>query len=150
MKCPFCEDYCMICRACEGDEEALEELHSLISEDQDQSSGKEEAYEDRNLAVLAYLKSQHELVGEVEYTASEITDLQWSEAPEIGWKEAPDSSDDWVIVWIEDQTGQKSWHVPRDLVEDLDWLEQKHVDWDGHSRKEKNQRIKDFVGISDA
>lgn len=117
---------------------------------ENQSSGKDEAYEDRNLAVLAYLKAVHDWVEEVTYSGYSHTDFSeiWDDEPEYGWKEADDEDDEWVIVWIDDEHGQRSWHMRRELVKDLDWLPKKEVEWDGHTRKEKNNRLRAYIGLN--
>lgn len=126
-----------------------EEIEDKSTKGENQSSGENDAYEDRNLAVLAYLKAVHDWVEEVTYTGHSHIDLSdvWDSEPEYGWKEADDEDDDWVIVWIEDEHGQKAWHIPRELVEDLDWLPKKHVEWDGHTREEKNDRLRAYIGL---
>lgn len=126
------------------------EIENVREREENQSSGEEDAYEDRNLAVLAYLKAVHDWVEEVTYTGHSHTDLSeiWDNEPEYGWKEDDDEDSNWVIVWIEDGHGQRAWHVPRELVEDLNWLPKKHVEWDGHTREEKNDRLRAYIGLS--
>jgi len=65
------------------------------------------------------------------------------------WK--PDDGDDadadeWAILYAWTPEGQVSWHVPRDLAEESN-LPQKNVEWDGHTREEKNERLLSTAGI---
>lgn len=110
------------------------------SDDEDtQSSGIDEAYEDRNLLALAYIKQAHEKKS----LCQRATQIEFK--GDYGWKEAPDEDDSWVIVWAVTQEGQISYHVPRELIEDLEWLPEKDIDWDGHTREEKNDRLRSII-----
>lgn len=52
-----------------------------------------------------------------------------------------------TIVYVELPTGQVSWHIPNSqvhLFRHLDW-KKKGRHWDGHTTKEKHQRIKRLI-----
>lgn len=57
-----------------------------------------------------------------------------------GWCPAPDTDDEWAIVWIYTPFGQLSWHVPREMADELG-PPQAEDEWDGHSTTEKNDRL---------
>lgn len=82
----------------------------------------DEMYEDRNSAVLWALKNHD---------------------GEVGWREH--TFGDFVVVWAETDEGEVSWHVPRELVKDCAWLEEKPKDYDYYSTEEKIQRVKNLV-----
>lgn len=101
-----------------------------------------EVYRDRNALVLAFaeLVNQHRRKG------------FGSGMPVNAWRACwqPDEGDDadadeWAIVYCWLPTGQVSWHVPRELAEEA-YLPRASVEWDGHSRGEKNQRLLSFAG----
>lgn len=91
------------------------------------------AYSERNQFVLQKLE-QYEKLG--------IT---------VGWKindEDPES--DWIVIYVLEQDheffghiGQMGWHVNRNKVdpETMDWLEPVNQEYDGHSDKEKYDRL---------
>jgi len=80
-------------------------------------------YEDRNLLACALAQATY--------------------APS-GWKPDPESPDEWAIVWIETPVGQVSWHVPRDMAEDLA-PPQQGAEYDGYDREVKNDRLADWA-----
>lgn len=89
-----------------------------------QSNSKEDAYLDRNLAVLALAK------------------LARMQGYTMGIQHDP-KTPDWPILYIDLPTGQVSYHLPKDLIEG-EWDE--YVDgWDGHDLEEKRRRISDFI-----
>lgn len=108
---------------------------------ENQSSGEQEAYRDRNLAVLLDLREL--------WSNKEMDDKMdsYSTGVDFGWKEASDEDDDWVIVWRTSPWGQLTWHMPRELVEPLDWLPKKHIEWDYSTREVKNKRIERYIGL---
>lgn len=61
-----------------------------------------------------------------------------------GWKAAPDADDTWAIVWIETSMGQVSWHVPREMAEDLG-PPRCNSEYDGYDRNEKNDRLANWA-----
>jgi len=79
----------------------------------------DEVYEDRNLLACTLANA--------------------TGAP-AGWKPDPESPDEWAIVWIETPNGQVSWHVPRDMAENIAPLKQ-DSDYDGYDREVKNDRL---------
>lgn len=83
----------------------------------------DDVYEDRNLLACAI--------------------AQTTGAP-TGWKPAPDADDDWAIIWIETPMGQVSWHVPREMAEDLG-PPRRDSDYDGYDRQEKNERLAEWA-----
>lgn len=122
----------------------------------EQSSGKDEAYEDRNLAVLSFLKSL-EMQRLTRRDYNDLHDKHYESGTasikdtekNFGWKPAPDEDeDDWAVVWAELPRGQVTWHVPRDMVEDLDWLPKEEIKWDFHTREIKNKRVKSYIGLN--
>jgi len=78
-----------------------------------------EVYEDRNLLACALANA--------------------TGAP-AGWKPDSESPDEWAIVWIETPNGQVSWHVPRDMAENLAPPKQ-DSEYDGYDREVKNDRL---------
>jgi len=60
-----------------------------------------------------------------------------------GWKPDPESPDDWAIVWVETPVDQVSWHVPREMAEDLA-PPQRDSEYDGYDREEKNERLAEW------
>jgi hypothetical protein len=108
---------------------------------ENQSSGEQEAYRDRNLAVLMDLKDlslMKDIDEELEHYSTGVN---------FGWKESPDEDSDWVIVWRTSPWGQITWHMPRELVEPLDWLPKKDLTWDYSTRDIKNKRIERYIGL---
>jgi hypothetical protein len=96
----------------------------------------QEVYEDRNAAVIG-------LATVATYLRSERPTM----AIRACWQ--PDDGDDadadeWAIVYVWLPTGQASWHVPRDLVEDSA-IPRKFAEWDGHDREVKNERVLSFA-----
>ncbi|WP_226006053.1 hypothetical protein [Natrinema salinisoli] len=49
----------------------------------------------------------------------------------------------WPVVFAETPEGQIAWHVPRNELPD--WLKERDVAWDGHSTKEKHERMEQFA-----
>ena len=92
-----------------------------------QETERQELYTDRNLAVLLALKEFQENGGEV------------------GWKEADDTDSDWVIVWAKLPEGQVGWHIPRQDLNCMGWLEKKHIEYDGHTTVDKFQRLINYL-----
>ena len=79
----------------------------------------DDVYEDRNLLACALAQATH--------------------AP-AGWKPDPESPEEWAIVWIETPIGQVSWHVPREMAEDLAGP-QRESEYDDYDRETKNDRL---------
>lgn len=57
-----------------------------------------------------------------------------------GWRPDPESPEEWAIVWVAAPLGQVSWHVPHDMAEKIGPLRY-DVEYDGHDRWTKNQRL---------
>lgn len=90
------------------------------------SQSKEEVYEDRNLLAQVAFRMAKELHYRVRIK---------------------DYGSEWPILYIELPTGQISYHIAR---KDLHLKEQPgFLEWDGHDRKEKNERIVGFVQYKD-
>lgn len=87
----------------------------------------EEAYTDRNQLALAFLKT-----------------LQDKDI-ETGYYNDPDTSEEWRVVYAELPQGQISYHVPTELIEEYDFLEEKEECWDGHTTEEKRDRLEEFI-----
>ncbi len=79
----------------------------------------DEVYDDRNLLACAL--------------------AQATQAP-AGWKPDPENEEEWAIVWIETPVGQVSWHVPREMAEDLA-PPRRDSEYDGYDREVKNDRL---------
>lgn len=78
-------------------------------------------YRDRNLLACALA----ELIG----------------YPMAGWTPAPDDDgEEWAVVFAETPHGQVSWHVPREMAENLVTRNDEYV-YDGHDREVKNDRL---------
>lgn len=120
----------------DGEIKYSEGFKKLQEQEENHTSTDDQVYEDRNLAVLAYLKSQKQLA-----------ESHPNVMAEVGYRDAPNFGDEWVYIWIDRPEGQQSWCVHRKLVENLDWLEKKEIEYDGHDREEKNQRMKDYIGL---
>ncbi|HEB50753.1 MAG TPA: hypothetical protein ENI89_09105 [Desulfobulbus sp.] len=89
-----------------------------------QSNSLEDAYFDRNQAVLVMAR------------------LALALGFKVGLLEDPDEPD-WPVLMIDLPTGQVGYHVPRGEVLG-EWPEYDGT-WDGHSLSEKRRRIKDFL-----
>ena len=91
-----------------------------------ESETKEDAYLDRNLAVLALLKMAH--------------------APPRKVGKGVEK-DGWVPLYLELPEGQVSWHLPVALVKEIFPLyeEMDLIEWDGHDVGEKRERLRRFV-----
>ena len=99
-----------------------------------------EVYEDRNVAVLGflrYLKELDKLAEKSKYV------LDWD--LEVGWRENSKTDDDWVAVCARLPEGQVSWTMKRDSVPD--WMSEVDMDYDGHSVEEKLDRVRDFCDL---
>ncbi len=63
---------------------------------------------------------------------------------EKGWKsEMTRESENWIILYINTDFGQLSWHIPSEELQ-VEWPEVTHT-WDGHSTSEKNKRIENII-----
>ncbi|WP_330633755.1 WDGH domain-containing protein [Halocatena halophila] len=103
----------------EGETHVLVDQYAMGGVDDTEEKAIDEVYEDRNLLACALAQATH--------------------APS-GWKPDPDAPDEWAIVWIETPTGQVSWHVPRDMAEDLA-PPKKDSGYDDYDREVKNNRL---------
>jgi hypothetical protein len=89
-----------------------------------QSNSKQEAYIDRNLAVMALAK------------------LAKQQGYNVGVQQDPNEPD-WPVIMIDLPTGQVGWHIPKkELLGD--WPDYTDL-WDGHSVQQKQQRVKKFI-----
>lgn len=89
-----------------------------------QSSTLDEAYFDRNQAILALAK----LARQQGYT--------------VGLRIDP-AEPGWPVLMIDLPTGQVGWHLPAAEIVG-DWPSYKK-EWDGHSLEEKRERLKQFI-----
>lgn len=89
-----------------------------------ESNTKEEAYLDRNLLAVAFLKL-----------------AEWR-GIRIGRGVAKDG---WVPLYAQLPSGQVSWHVPVAMVPPEFWNNLSMVTWDGHDLKSKQDRMRSFV-----
>ncbi len=90
----------------------------------EQSSTLDDAYFDRNQAVMALGRMAQSL------------------GYNVGLKTDP-KEPDWPVLMIDLPTGQVGWHLPKDEVVG-DWPEY-DGEWDGHSLDEKRKRIHAFI-----
>lgn len=93
-------------------------------------------YHERNIAFLGMLKN-------IKFLNQADSDKNF----EIGWYNDSGTDDDWVVIWCDLPTGEVSRHVPRELLDDLDWLENKKDSYsdDPYSTFENNKRLKEFL-----
>jgi hypothetical protein len=83
--------------------------------------GLDDVYRERNLLACALVESVSDVMG--------------------GWTPATDAkNDEWAIVWIETPMGQMSWHVPREMANNLVHRNDNY-EYDGHSTATKNDRL---------
>ena len=108
----------------------------------DESDSKDEAYLERDLAVLGMIRVIRD--GRSALTA---TENQF----DYGYRHDENyDSEDWVVVWIEhEEFGQMGWHMKRSRVDNVDWLKYKEKEYDGHSREEKLERLKELIDWGD-
>ena len=90
------------------------------------SDSKQEAYYDRNLAVMALAK------------------LAEKQGYSIGISYDPNEPD-WPVLMIDLPTGQVGWHLPKDELVG-NWPSYTK-EWDGHSLEEKRNRMTKFINI---
>ena len=90
----------------------------------DQSSTLNDAYFDRNQAVMALAR------------------LAMAQGYKVGLRVDPDEPD-WPVLMIELPTGQVGWHLPRGEV--IGQWPVYEREWDGHSLEEKRARVGRFV-----
>jgi hypothetical protein len=89
-----------------------------------QSTTLDDAYFDRNQAVMALAR----LAQELGYT--------------VGLRTDPDEPD-WPVLMIDLPTGQVGWHMPKAEVNGQFPSYEKV--WDGHTLEEKRKRMKEFI-----
>ena len=95
-----------------------------VDVDKTQSDTLEEAYFDRNQAVLLAARLARTL------------------GLRTGWHTDPDEPG-WPVLFIELPTGQVSWHIPK--AEADTWHPIWFSGWDGHTLEQKRERISDFL-----
>ncbi len=99
-------------------------MNGLENNLQNQSSTLNDAYFDRNQAVMAMARMALQL------------------GYRVGLKQDPEEPD-WPVLMIDLPTGQVGYHLPgKEVVGN--WPEYKD-EWDGHSLAEKRERIKKFL-----
>lgn len=89
-----------------------------------QSTTLDDAYFDRNQAVMALAK----LAIQQGYKAGILTDP---------------NEPDWPVLMIDLPTGQVGWHLPKHEITG-NWLNYDR-DWDGHNLEQKRERMTKFV-----
>ncbi|NOS89055.1 MAG: hypothetical protein HOP34_11055 [Methylococcaceae bacterium] len=89
-----------------------------------QSNSKDDAYLDRNLAVMALAK------------------LAQQQGYRVGIKQDPHQPG-WPVIMIDLPTGQVGWHIPE--AELLGDWQQYPQEWDGHDLEEKRHRMAVYV-----
>lgn len=88
-----------------------------------ESDSKEDAYADRNLAVLS------------------LAMMARGNGYNVGVR---DRTSDWPIITVDLPTGQVTWHVPRDHVPDA-LPDYSGPAWDGHDLAEKRKRLSEWL-----
>jgi len=96
-------------------------------------------YQDRNRAVVAFAVAVEKLRTEEQRIEGQAWAC-WSTCDDADDADA----DEWAIVYIWLNGLQVSWHVPRRQAEQSA-LREKHVEWDGHTRAEKNHRLVNYA-----
>jgi len=105
----------------------------------------DEVYADRNALVLALATVAYEYQQQLRRLPANLR----GDVPEaFGGCWEPDGgddadADDWAVVYVHLPTGQASWHVPKELVEESELPRRSDV-WDGHDRDEKNRRLASY------
>jgi hypothetical protein len=94
----------------------------------DQSSTLNDAYFDRNQAVMALAK------------------LAKQQGYKVGIRTDPNEPD-WPVLMIDLPTGQVGWHFPKHEL--IGVWENYDAEWDGHNLNEKRQRITRFIADAD-
>ena len=89
-----------------------------------QSSTLEDAYRDRNQAVMALAK------------------LAVRQGYLVGLRYDPQEPD-WPVMMIDLPTGQIGWHLPKDQI--IGQWPEYGKPWDGHSLAEKRRRLDRFI-----
>lgn len=125
----------------EVDNELIEEYirNELIPECQE-AKDMEEVYDDRNVAVLGFLRQLQTLK---ELSQAGSATLHWD--LEVGWRENSKTGEDWVAVCARLPEGQVSWTMKRDSVPG--WMSEVDMGYDGHSVEEKLDRVRDFCDL---
>ena len=90
----------------------------------DQSSTLNDAYLDRNQAVMALAK------------------LAIQQGYKVGLRKDPNEPD-WPVLMIDLPTGQVGWHIKKQDLMGL-WPDYEK-EWDGHSLEEKRDRMEAFI-----
>jgi len=90
----------------------------------EQSSTLDDAYFDRNQAVMAFGKLAQKL------------------GYKVGLKVDP-KEPDWPVLMIDLPTGQVGWHLPKDEI--IGQWPEYEGEWDGHSLEEKRNRLAEFI-----
>ena len=55
---------------------------------------------------------------------------------------------DWPVLYIELPTGQISWHMQKNKITNcLERFPHKKTNWDGHTTRQKNKRIREFLSL---
>ena len=89
-----------------------------------QSSTSDDAYFDRNQAVMALAR------------------LAMQKGYRVGLRIDPDEPD-WPVLMIDLPTGQVGWHLPKaEIIGDWPVFDR---EWDGHSLEDKRKRIDKFI-----
>ena len=120
--------YCPACGANRNDDENPWTPYNRPSPgESDENAGKEkdDIYHDRNLLACALVDIMSE----------------WTMG---GWTPAEEDGDEWAVVWLELPYGQVSWHIPREMAEQL-VTRNDNYEYDGHSREEKNDTLTSWV-----
>lgn len=89
-----------------------------------QSNSRDDAYFDRNQAVMALAK------------------LAMQQGYKTGIRIDPQEPD-WPVLMIDLPSGQVGWHLPKDELTGT-WPEYDQA-WDGHNLDEKRQRLAQFL-----
>ena len=90
-----------------------------------ESDGIDDAYFDRNQAVMALAR------------------LAQVQGYQVGWKDEDPDDPEWRILFIGLPTGQVSWHIKtEDMIGRWPYYD---GDWDGHTLNHKRDRMAEFI-----
>ena len=105
-----------------------------------ESKNMEEVYEDRNVAVLGFLRQLKTLK---ELSQAGSVTLDWD--LQVGWRENSKTDEDWVAVCARLPEGQVSWTLKREDVPN--WMTEVDMEYDSHSVEEKLDRVRNFCDL---
>ena len=96
----------------------------MINHNKNLSNSKDDAYFDRNQAIMAMAK------------------LAMQQGYKVGISHDPNSPD-WPVLTIDLPTGQVGWHLPKEEL--LGEWPAYDKQWDGHNLQEKRKRLAQYI-----